>query len=228
MLAADDGNPATMATIHSLKILWDNPADHPNIDAQEYGTIQPDGAVLGPMFQIIERAYEARGGMDPNLPGGADVTAPNGRADIRLQVDEAGELYILSKSDGMIRAIIGTSLERSGDYNRDGRVDAGDYVVWRKTFGETVPIFSGADGNGNGLIDQPDYDFWRTRFGYPVSRGTGSAIDGAIIPEPSSAVLIAAAAMVMAVTRLRQRFERHEFPVADGDRRRSPSRRRAY
>jgi hypothetical protein len=109
MLAADDGNPNTMAQVHSLKILWDNPNDAPNQGLQEYSTTQPGGAVLGPMFQIIERAYEFRGGQDPELPGSADVTSPNGRADIRLQVDEAGELYILSKSDGMIRAIIGAA-----------------------------------------------------------------------------------------------------------------------
>jgi hypothetical protein len=30
-----------------------------------------------------------------------------GRADIRLALDGDGELYILSKSDGMIRAVVG-------------------------------------------------------------------------------------------------------------------------
>ena len=61
------------------------------------------GAVLGPMFQIIERAYEARGGQDPNLPGGASVTGPNGRADIRIQIDEAGELYVMSLAGPIYR-----------------------------------------------------------------------------------------------------------------------------
>jgi hypothetical protein len=50
----------------------------------------------------------------------------HGRADIRIQIDEAGELYILSKSDGMMRAIVGPSPRPAGDYNGDGTVDAAD------------------------------------------------------------------------------------------------------
>jgi hypothetical protein len=30
-----------------------------------------------------------------------------GRADIRLAVDATGELYVVSKTDGMIRAVVG-------------------------------------------------------------------------------------------------------------------------
>jgi len=42
------------------------------------------------------------------LPGTAKV-AESGRADIHLSVDSEGELYILSKSDGMIRAVVGAA-----------------------------------------------------------------------------------------------------------------------
>jgi hypothetical protein len=52
----------------------------------------------------VEKAYHARGGKDPNLPGTSTVSG-DGRADIRFAVDAAGELYILSKSDGMIRSV---------------------------------------------------------------------------------------------------------------------------
>jgi hypothetical protein len=195
MLAADDGYPSTIATIHTLDVLWDDPNDGVTEGVREFSTIEQDGAVLGPMFQIIERTYEARGGQDPNLPGGATITGPNGRADIRLQVDEAGELYILSKSDGMIRAIVGTTPAVAGDYNQDGRVDAADYIVWRKSLGESVPVFSGADGDGNGTIDHADYDFWRMRFGHPLIRGAGSAADGAIVPEPCTVLLLGTASL---------------------------------
>ncbi len=189
MLAADDGDPATMAEIHSLNVLWDNPNDSPNQGLQTYSTILPSGAVLGPMFQIAERAYEFRGGQDPNLPGGAAVTGPNGRADIRIQIDDAGELYILSKSDGMVRAIVGSASAVDGDYNRDGRVDVGDYVVWRKSMGQNVAAHSGADGSGNGTIDEADYDFWRGRFGNSFGNGA-AARDEATVPEPASALLV--------------------------------------
>jgi hypothetical protein len=52
-----------------------------------------------------------------------------------------------------------------GDYNRNGAVDAADYVVWRKTQGTTVTPSTGADGNGDGAVDQDDYGEWREHFG---------------------------------------------------------------
>lgn len=96
MLAADDGKAETLAQTHEVQIQWDNPAADPA--KQPYPT----------MFPIVLAAYHARGGKDPDLPGGS-VVSGTGRADIRLAVDAAGELYILSKSDGMIRAISGSA-----------------------------------------------------------------------------------------------------------------------
>ena len=96
MLAADDGKPETLAQMHEIQIQWDSPAA--DAAKQPYPT----------MFPIVEAAYHARGGKDPDLPGGA-VVSGSGRADIRFAVDAAGELYILSKSDGMIRAVTGTT-----------------------------------------------------------------------------------------------------------------------
>jgi hypothetical protein len=86
MLAADDGNPATMAAMHEVQITWDK---------QQYSTMAP----------ITETAYHARGGKAAGLPGQAVISG--GRSDIRFCMDREGELYILSKSDGMIRAVVG-------------------------------------------------------------------------------------------------------------------------
>jgi hypothetical protein len=94
MLAADDGDPATLATIHPLDIVWDDPHDSPDRGPASFPT----------MYPIVREAYHFRGGLYPDLPGNASVAG--GRADIRIQVDAAGELYVLSKSDGMIRTII--------------------------------------------------------------------------------------------------------------------------
>jgi hypothetical protein len=58
------------------------------------------------MFPIAEAGYHARGGSNPHLPGNAAVTK-GGRADARLAVDANGELYLYTKSDGMIRSIVG-------------------------------------------------------------------------------------------------------------------------
>lgn len=104
LLAADDGDPSTMATIHELKIFYDSPYDG------------IDGEVERRLFDIIRDTYDRRndGDLGDRLPGGADVTEGSdpygvpyggGRADFRLALID-NELYILSKSDGMIRAIV--------------------------------------------------------------------------------------------------------------------------
>ncbi|MCM3878503.1 MAG: PQQ-dependent sugar dehydrogenase [Vicinamibacterales bacterium] len=87
MLAADDGDPNTLAKMHEVKILW---------NGQSHDT----------MFTVTMAAYKARGGQDPDLPGRGAVSGA-GRADARLSVDAAGELYLFSKTDGVIRAIVG-------------------------------------------------------------------------------------------------------------------------
>lgn len=96
MLAADDGMARTLAEIHELQVWWDDPADAPDRGRRLYPTMAP----------VVAAGYHARGGKDPDLPGTAAV-AGSGRVDLRLAVDRAGELYLLSKSDGMIRAITG-------------------------------------------------------------------------------------------------------------------------
>ena len=99
MHAADDGVAATMAEGRELRIWWDDPADSPDRGRQLYGTMAP----------IVTAGYHARGGKDPDLPGSAAV-AGSGRVDLRLAVDREGELYLLSKSDGVIRAVTGARM----------------------------------------------------------------------------------------------------------------------
>jgi hypothetical protein len=66
------------------------------------------GKVYDTMYPVAEQAYHARGGKDPDLPGRAFVSG-DGRADAHVAVDAAGELYIFSKTDGMIRQVVGTA-----------------------------------------------------------------------------------------------------------------------
>ncbi len=93
MLAADDGDPKTMATIHPIELLWS--ADGSKAKEERYPTMAP----------IVSATYHARGGEAPILPGFTSNVAKN-RADIRLGLDRHGELYILSKNDGMIREVV--------------------------------------------------------------------------------------------------------------------------
>jgi T5SS/PEP-CTERM-associated repeat protein len=80
----------------------------------------------------------------------------------------------------------------SGDYNGDGVVDAADYVVWRKSLGQTGLALP-ADGNHDHQVDQGDFDVWRAHFGQAV--GSGSDIDAnGTLPEPTALALLLMAA----------------------------------
>ena len=87
MLAADGSRPPKVAQLHELQVSW-------------------NGRVYPTLFDIVRTAYHARGGKRPDLPGRATL-APNGRVDVRFAVDRDGELYLLTKSDGVIRKVVG-------------------------------------------------------------------------------------------------------------------------
>jgi mono/diheme cytochrome c family protein len=79
LLAADDSNPTTVAPIYEV------------------------GAGLR---RLTEETYRTRGGKGEALPG-MGAMAGRGRIDLRFAEDNDGELYILTKSDGMIRRVVG-------------------------------------------------------------------------------------------------------------------------
>ena len=79
VLAADDGNPTTLAPLHELD---------------------------GGLRRIAEATYHQRGGRNETLAGNAAV-AGRGRVDLRFAQDSAGNLYVITKSDGMIRQVTG-------------------------------------------------------------------------------------------------------------------------
>lgn len=74
-----------------------------------------------------------------------------------------------------------------GDYNRNGVVDAADYIVWRGTLGSTTNLV--ADGNRDNMITQDDYDVWKLHFGEIAGSGSGDS-SNAPVPEPATPVLL--------------------------------------
>jgi T5SS/PEP-CTERM-associated repeat protein len=77
-----------------------------------------------------------------------------------------------------------------GDYNTDGIVDAGDYIVWRKAIGQSGSGLA-ADGNGDGVVDSADYNHWRANFGSVVGSASSSPIGVATsVPEPGTAAML--------------------------------------
>ena len=79
VLAADDDNPTTVAPIYEMDT---------------------------DLRRLTGEAYRARGGKGEAIPG-MGAQAGRGRVDLRFAVDNDGELYILTKSDGMIRKVVG-------------------------------------------------------------------------------------------------------------------------
>jgi len=112
-----------------------------------------------------------------------------------IAFDAAGNIYTLSSGQAMMREYApgghtiatltwnGTSYSfasqlvagLTGDYNGDGKVDAADYVMWRKN-----------PGNFGG--DPAGYTAWRNSFGLP---GSGAGLGGAAVPEPSTLAILA-------------------------------------
>ncbi len=74
-----------------------------------------------------------------------------------------------------------------GDYNNDGRVDAADYVVWRKN-----PAAHGGDPAG--------YNTWRMNFDRTAGSGLGA---GGAVPEPAAFVFFVVSTLVLFVRRNR-------------------------
>ena len=106
-MIAGHGERNKQAQIHELQIMYKSPYDTTN-----------QQAVKRRMFDIAADAWTHKGGIpaaeDRVLPGTAHATTPpktdpegvpygGGRVDLRLAVDGDGEIYILTKSDGMIR-----------------------------------------------------------------------------------------------------------------------------
>jgi hypothetical protein len=87
----------------------------------------------------------------------------------------------------VVRNDLGEAAPQPGDHNQDGKVDAADYVVWRKN-----P--AGFDANA--------YDIWRANFGLPA--GSGAAFKAGAVPEPSAVALAGFVLIGMFLARRRQ------------------------
>lgn len=85
--------------------------------------------------------------------GNAQFNKPNGAAVL-------GEV-----EDYRIAATVSTSFIEPlvGDYDGSTVVDAGDYQIWKQTFGSELDLR--ADGNGDGKVNLADYSVWRDNLG---------------------------------------------------------------
>jgi hypothetical protein len=79
-------------------------------------------------------------------------------------------------------------LRLSGDYDANGFVNHGDYDVWKASYGSTTNIV--ADANRDNIVDAADYVLWRRNFGEWLvgSVPTSSSAVGPV-PEPETGTL---------------------------------------
>jgi len=113
-MIATHGQRNHQAQIHELQVMYKSPYNPSSQTASKRR-----------MFDIVAESYSRRGGTplpDHVLPGGANATTGwrdaehtqpkadpdgvaygGGRADVRIAMGGDGEIYVLSKSDGMIR-----------------------------------------------------------------------------------------------------------------------------
>jgi autotransporter-associated beta strand protein len=98
--------------------------------------------------------------------------------------------YSVNYGAGVNSAITLSFVGIPGDHNHDNKVDASDYVLWRKS-----PSTYGGDPAG--------YNAWRQNYGATAGSGDGSLATGAV-PEPTSALLALGALIAFAATRTRR------------------------
>ena len=85
----------------------------------------------------------------------------------------------------------------AGDYDRDGAVDAADYVVWRTNLGTSNPLPNDPIG---GTIGAAQYDQWRAHFGQTARAGLsiGPSTDSPV-PEPAGILMLVAGILMVLV-----------------------------
>lgn len=94
-----------------------------------------------------------------------------------------------------------------GDFNRDGTVDAADYIVWRNAFGQVGN--TAADANEDNIVDLDDFDLWRGNFG--ASSGQAAQFPTLLIPEPTTLYLhFVAATAIYSLRRTTPRFRQSD------------------
>jgi uncharacterized repeat protein (TIGR03803 family) len=160
-----------------------------------YGTTQYDAFNYGTIFKMaagtnaftVLKLFDGTAGIEPYG---------------NLIADAAGNLYGTTYTGGthgygVVFMLAAPAIP--GDYNSNGVIDAADYVVWRKTLGQTGANLP-ADGSHNNQVDSADYSVWRARFGNTSGSGAGT-VAATTIPEPKPLPLLGLAVFSLAPKR---------------------------
>jgi len=83
-----------------------------------------------------------------------------------------------------------------GDFNKDGSVDGNDFLIWQSGFGQFDPntnpaTMADGDADMDGDVDGDDFLIWQSNFG-------SAAGNAAVVPEPSSVLLLGVLTLILA------------------------------
>jgi beta-glucanase (GH16 family) len=192
--AMDSGQAVNFTTgFHTYAVEWDkNPTTNANeiryyVDGNKFMTVTQNGSMSDANFTTAKNIIL-------NLAVGGDFGGdPNGTT-IFPQTMLVDYVRIWHRPTGL-----------PGDFNGDQQVDSADYVAWRKSLGQSG-IGLPADGSGNGSIGPEDYQVWRRNFGGATALANSAVFS---IPEPSAAVSMAVALMVVSAQRFRPPLSRN-------------------
>ena len=118
--------------------------------------------------------WTKRDALPTNTRGVAEKAgAGPSRHDQLTQLYTTGVISVVAATTGLL-----------GDFNGDGKVDAADYVRWRKNhWQQRTP-------NDNGLTTQTaGFNLWCSNFGNMSSSGADASVN-ATVPEPATLVLL--------------------------------------
>ena len=176
-----------------------------NIDAWT-GCLAEDhvsGASVGPLVQAIldNQFTRLRDGDRLFYRNNADGLYSNGVENsstaslVDLDHVRLSDIILADSSITDLQSNVFFVAPTTGDYNGDGVVDGGDYIIWRRLLGTNSPR---ADGDGSGTDDTADFNVWRANFGrtYAFPAAGASALN-ANVPEPSAAILMLAALFIL-------------------------------
>ena len=220
-VALDVRNPGTMADADNLTIRLGIAGPG---GAGAFGDVYVTGGIAVPpdntwyslVFDVLPSDFSAVGlgsDIEAALADATQFRIFHSRLDQFTGEDATIEFYLDN-----IHAL-GAALPLSGDYNGNGTVDAADYVVWRKSNGQSGTGLA-ADGTGpggvpDGVVDNLDYEFWRGQFGNSQSGGGhqhGLGASVATVPEPATALLLCGAGMLVLAAAFR-RIDRGKEPA---------------
>ncbi len=138
-------------------------------------TLGLDGSFT-PSFNDVYTVFDALSstGTFANVANGQRLATTGGQGSFIVNYNNANGNVTLS------------NFTLSGDYNGDGRVDAADYVAWRKS---ASPTLAG-------------YNVWRANFGRStLGSGSGSALPQSAVPEPPFGITAVVGSLMVAIRR---------------------------